>query len=375
MKSMNILHGSGYLFVFLPWLIFTAGREFGIPLAMTIAFFCILPFFRLVLGSSPRIGHEWTERQSLALDWLARVYVLGQIGFMGWVLHDLHTAQLGTLQTLLYAVDLAVVFGLSYCVAHSLVHSKAHIDQDLGVLSSALSGCPFLRGEHIGHHAMPQDIEHARCPRRGQSIYSFAWNWLKHSPREAYYWHAEMDGRSKRVNRAVVGWLLTVSMLVAFGVVAGVAGVLVYAVAALVANFIMAGVNYLQHWGLGDDTFPDATHPQQVGWEDDCRLETYMVFGLNHHSWHHRKMALPYYMLESHPQAPRLPASYSWCFLAALVPPLWRRMMTPILARWLTTGEKLESPGKGLFCFRIDMQGRALAKTAQDSHVASSPAG
>ena len=60
------------------------------------------------------------------------------------------------------------------------------------------------------------------------------------------------------------------------------------------------------------------------------------MINLQRHSDHHYKPDRPFPLLQtySEDEAPQLPAGYPVMTAAAMVPPLWRRMMNPKVRAW-----------------------------------------
>ena len=59
---------------------------------------------------------------------------------------------------------------------------------------------------------------------------------------------------------------------------------------------------------------------------------------IDRHSDHHANVGRPYQILRVMDEAPRLPHGYLTMILIALIPPLWRRRMHPIVEAYYDTG-------------------------------------
>jgi alkane 1-monooxygenase len=94
---------------------------------------------------------------------------------------------------------------------------------------------------------------------------------------------------------------------------------------AAIAIFLVEYVNYLQHHGLerGPDERPNATH----AWESRHRWSRWTLLELPLHPSHHLKASTPYHRLDAHDEAPQLPFGYYVMFWAALIPPVFNRIM------------------------------------------------
>ncbi len=68
-------------------------------------------------------------------------------------------------------------------------------------------------------------------------------------------------------------------------------------------------------------------------WDYSGWLTNALLINLQRHSDHHAHGGCAFGALNSHPEAPQLPASYAAMLLAALIPRLYRRLIHPRLAR------------------------------------------
>ena len=109
-------------------------------------------------------------------------------------------------------------------------------------------------------------------------------------------------------------------------------------------------INYLQHWGLGDDSIADADL-RNLAWEDDCLFQAFITLHLSFHQSHHQSSRLPYYRVELAADSPKLPAGYVLLMLVCLFPRWWFRIMLPVLAHWKRQPECSPAAGRRLTCF------------------------
>ena len=68
-----------------------------------------------------------------------------------------------------------------------------------------------------------------------------------------------------------------------------------------------------------------------IQWNADHRASNWLLINLQRHSDHHSKPDRRFPLLQTYgdDDAPQLPFGYPMMTMAALVPPLWRRMMNP----------------------------------------------
>ena len=59
-----------------------------------------------------------------------------------------------------------------------------------------------------------------------------------------------------------------------------------------------------------------------------------ITYNLTRHSHHHANANTPFQDLRAHSEQPHMPGGFITAYLTALVPPLWRRAITPKLLEW-----------------------------------------
>jgi alkane 1-monooxygenase len=147
-------------------------------------------------------------------------------------------------------------------------------------------------------------------------------------------------------------------MCALFALAAGWAGLAIYAGAAVAVIFGMQLFTYIQHWGLGEDRLGERA-VQGYGWEDDCRLQSWMTFSISLHHAHHQVGQQSYYRVALTSDSPRLPAGYVVLMVLCLIPALWRKLLLPALDHWERNPNNPRSPGRDLTCFNMYSENRA----------------
>ena len=97
--------------------------------------------------------------------------------------------------------------------------------------------------------------------------------------------------------------------------------------------------DYVQHYGLSRAALPDGRlEPvsERHSWNAGNWLSSHLMLNAPRHSDHHAHPSRPYPALRLPDPgiAPRLPWPLPLACMLALVPPLWRRLMAPHVARW-----------------------------------------
>jgi alkane 1-monooxygenase len=96
-------------------------------------------------------------------------------------------------------------------------------------------------------------------------------------------------------------------------------------------------INYMQHYGLtrdrGDTSKlerPTAAH----AWNSSFWLTNIILLHLPRHPDHHIHPNREYQALQHYNESPQLPTGYAGMFVIALVPPLWFKIMNPLISAY-----------------------------------------
>lgn len=128
---------------------------------------------------------------------------------------------------------------------------------------------------------------------------------------------------------------------------AGLAGLLTYLCAVIGVALAMQIMTFVQHWGLGSTGKAD-----DLAWEDDCSMQAWLTLNNSFHAAHHRQQNVPFFYLRLAEGAPRQPGCYVVMLSASIVPPVWRRLMLPVLEAYSQDKTVVCRPGRRAICIR-----------------------
>jgi alkane 1-monooxygenase len=275
-------------------------------------------FYRLLpLGALPA--------QFVSLAVATEFWVCGGLGPVGAVVWTLSTGLTGAL------------FGIT--VAHELIHRRAAFDRACGgvLLSTVCFGAFKVVHLRVHHRFVgtPRDFASAQ---RGDSIYRFWLRCLVASPREALL-HESL--RLSRLHRPMwqselAQWYgLSVLWLVLSIVDWGWSGGMFFLLQSLVAILSLEWTNYVQHYGLRRvadvSGHFEAVRPHHA-WSIQCHICNLALLNLLRHGDHHARPQEPYHDLRTTP-VPAYPYPFGFMMLLALVTPVFRRVVDPVLDR------------------------------------------
>ncbi|PZR00280.1 MAG: alkane 1-monooxygenase [Cereibacter sphaeroides] len=247
-----------------------------------------------------------------------------------------------------------IAFGLCFGqitnpVAHELIHRGNAWLNRLGVLLyiTLLFGHHASAHRHV-HHLHVGTARDPNSARRGQSFYAFAPRaWIGS-------FRAGLTAENARPRHGIHPYAIylggaAICCLLAL-LVAGWPGLFAYLGLALYATNLLLLSDYVQHYGLTRALRPDG-RPERIGpqhsWNASQPFSAAMMLNAPRHSDHHAHPSRPYAALALPPQAPRLPRSLPVMATAALIPPLWRRIMHPRLDRLAQSSRESDGAGAG----------------------------
>ncbi|MGC4891453.1 alkane 1-monooxygenase [Micromonospora sp. DT227] len=229
-----------------------------------------------------------------------------------------------------------VVDGIAINTAHELGHKRERAERRLSKIALAPTGYGHFHVEHNrGHHTRVATPEDPASSRLGESFWAFWPRTVAGSLRSAWRLEAgrfRLRGRSPWTwrNDVLNAWALTVLLFAVLAAVFG-PGVLVFLVLQAVVGFsLLEAVNYLEHYGLARQRTAAGRYEKvdpRHSWNSDRVVTNVFLFQLQRHSDHHANPLRRYQALRSFDASPQLPAGYATMVVAALVPPVWRRVM------------------------------------------------
>lgn len=253
---------------------------------------------------------------------------------------------LGTAEALALFFGMGVMagtIGINY--SHELMHQSPAHERWLADLLLASVLYSHFRSEHLRVHHLyvgtPRDPVTARY---NEGFHRFFPRVLRQCPRSA--WAAEVAMLARRSlpwhHRSNPFWryLALQGGFVALALtLGGWAGLGLFLLQSFVAIWQLELVNYVEHYGLTRRHLGDGKYEHVLprhSWNAAHKASNWLLINLQRHSDHHYKPDRRYPLLQTYPedQAPQLPFGYPVMTLAAMVPPLWKRIMNPRVKAW-----------------------------------------
>lgn len=321
--------------------------------------FVIVPLLDLLLGED-RSDYTPQEEQRLQRSryypLLTRLFVPVHYLTLAWALHQAARGHWSLLEFAGNVLALGIEGGVLIVVAHELGHKPGRLDRWLAkALLHGVCYGHFTIAHNRGHHASVATQADPATSRLGESFYRFlprtlwgnfieAWRLeARHLDRQGlgpWHWRNEMYRNLLYPLLLLTGLYLGAQALAGYHAALVVGSV--FLAQAVLGFILLEAVNYLEHYGLERRVQADG-RPERIrrahSWNSNHLLSNGLLFHLQRHSDHHAWPARPYQLLHAEAYAPQLPTGYSGMILLALLPPLWFRIMDPLVHRYRMADE------------------------------------
>ncbi|MDF1718878.1 MAG: alkane 1-monooxygenase [Antarcticimicrobium sp.] len=268
------------------------------------------------------------------------------VTLFGMIWYVTHTGHLSVLEKLVLFFGMGVItgtIGINY--SHELMHQKNRLERLLGDLLLAMVLYSHFRSEHLlVHHRYVGTPRDAVTARFNEGFHRFYPRVLRQSLISSF--RAERDRLARKdrpwtdsANPFWRYWALQAAMLGLAGLLGGWAGIGLFLIQAGTAVWQLELVNYVEHYGLTRKYLGEGKYEHvlpQHSWNAAQKASNWLLINLQRHSDHHYKPDRRFPLLQNYTSAdaPQLPYGYPVMTVAAMIPPLWRRVMNPRVRQW-----------------------------------------
>lgn len=254
------------------------------------------------------------------------------------------TQRLGGVDWVVGLIAFGLFFGqIGNPAAHELIHRS---QRGLSRLGQAIY-IAFLFGHHTSAHRLVHHVhvgtpEDPNSARKGLGFWRFlprAWIGSFKAGFAAEEAMRLRSGGSRRNPYVVYVTGAACCLLLTFGLF-GWKAPLIYLVLAAHAQSQLLVSDYVQHYGLRRRSLASGRYEPvnaRHSWNAAGWYSSAMMLNAPRHSDHHAHPARPYPQLLLPEDAPMLPAPLPAMAVLALFPPLWRRIMDPLLEQTQAT--------------------------------------
>ncbi|WP_170413921.1 alkane 1-monooxygenase [Ruegeria arenilitoris] len=264
----------------------------------------------------------------------------------GLIWYATYTDHLSTLAKVGLFFGMGIIsgtIGINY--SHELMHQKGRVERWLGDILLAMVLYSHFRSEHLlVHHRYVGTPRDPVTARYNEGFHRFYPRVLSQCLFSALRAEREKLARKDRPwsdlsNPFWRYWALQGAMLVLAFVIGGLSGLALFLIQAGVAIWQLELVNYVEHYGLTRKHLGAGKYEHvqpRHSWNASQKASNWLLINLQRHSDHHYKPNRRFPLLQHHPEdaAPQLPYGYPVMTVAAMIPPLWRRIMNPRVRAW-----------------------------------------
>ncbi len=283
-----------------------------------------------------------TWYRAITLIWAPTQFVT----LFGLIWYVTHTGHLSSLEKIVLFFGVGVItgtVGINY--SHELMHQKNKTERTLGDLLLAMVLYSHFRSEHLlVHHRYVGTPRDPVTARYNEGFHRFFPRVLRQSLTSAFKAEREMLTRrnlpwTDLSNPFFRYWALQGAMLLLAVVLGGWVGLALFLWQAWIAVWQLELVNYIEHYGLTRKHLGEGKYEHvkpQHSWNAAQKASNWLLINLQRHSDHHYKPDRRFPLLQNYTdaEAPQLPHGYPLMTMAAMVPPVWRRIMNPRVRRW-----------------------------------------
>ena len=314
-----------------PIIVITGNILGGIYTSMGVIFiWAICPLLDILLGKSsqPRPPRE----SGLPFEILLWTHGLLHLVILGTFFYFINQQNEINLWLITASLSTGLVSGASAIVtAHELGHKKP---KSMGwylarFLLFSVHYTHFTTEHNYNHHKWVATKNDSASAKVDEGVWAF---WVRTIPGQfisSVNIH-NSKGRTGFSNPSFQGLILQIMVVFlllflpnGFQIIIG------WFIASIIAILTLEYVNYIRHWGLRRDVNERQTHLHS--WNTESRWSRWSLLELTRHSDHHLKASTPFWKLLPHPDAPELPSGYYACWWPCLIPPLWKKWVSPRL--------------------------------------------
>ena len=311
--------------------------------AVFYAFF-VIPSIEMLVGKDEKnlSTEEKKEKKYLKLfDIMLYMNVPIVYGLLFTALNNFYLFEYTTFETIGLFFSTGILLATNAInVGHELGHRKTFYERFLS--KTLFLPCLYMHFyiEHnFGHHLKVGTPDDGATAKYNQNVYSF---WIT-SVTKQYIdaWKKQMELLKRNGNSFIsikndMMWYVLIQSAYLFTIysVFSTKG-LIFATAVGVISFLfLETINYIEHYGLKRKMLPSGRYERVReihSWNSNHSIGRIVLYELTRHSDHHYKSSKKYQLLDYFDESPELPYGYPSSIILSLFPPIWFRIMNPLV--------------------------------------------
>lgn len=341
-----------YLFAYtVPLSAFISFESVGLGTYTSIIYaFIILPFLDLITGSQSK-NLSKDEVNNKKSKWIFDIMLYLNLpivfGLLWLVFSRVQTQEYAAYELIGLGLSAGILLATNAInVAHELGHRTPYFERFMSkCLYMPCLYMHFYIEHNFGHHMNVATPDDGATAKYNQTVFSF---WIT-SVTKQYIdaWKRQMNLlKSKNCSFISVKndmlWYHLIQPIYLFGVFYFFSlDVMLFAVGIGVVSFLfLESINYIEHYGLRRFKTPSGRYERvqpHHSWNSNFNIGRIVLYELTRHSDHHFKSSKKYQLLNSYKQSPTLPLGYPASILLSFIPPLWFKIMNPLVPKEMKT--------------------------------------
>ena len=335
-----------YLFAYtVPLSAFISFESMGLGTYVAVIYaFVVLPFLDLIIGNHTE-NLSKDEKDNKKSKWVFDAMLYLNLPIVFSLLYLVFTK----IETQEYAVYELIGLGLSagillatnaINVAHELGHRTPYFERFMSkCLYMPCLYMHFYIEHNFGHHMNVATPNDGATARYNQTVFSFWVTSVTRQYADAWKRQIKLLKTKKRTFFSVKNdmlWYHLIQPTYIFGVFYFFSiNAMLFAIAIGVVSFLfLESINYIEHYGLRRFKMPSGRYERVQpyhSWNSNFNIGRIVLYELTRHSDHHFKSSKKYQLLNSYEQSPTLPLGYPASILLSFIPPLWFKIMNPLV--------------------------------------------
>mgnify|MGYP002015811077 FL=1 len=306
--------------------------------------FVVIPIAEMIIGKdSHNLSAEEINTKGVQKIFDIMLYLNVPIVFalLYWAFINITSIEYSALELVGLSYSVGILLATNAInVAHELGHRKSLFERTLSkTLYVPCLYMHFYIEHNFGHHLKVGTPEDGATAKYNQSLYSFWFTSVFKQYFDAWKKQGELLKKSGSGFFSIkndMAWYVLIQL--------GYLGIvfflfsykgLVFAIAVGVISFLfLESINYIEHYGLRRLKTESGRYErvQKVhSWNSNHSIGRIVLYELTRHSDHHYKSSKKYQVLDCFEESPQLPYGYPTSILMSMLPPLWFKIMNPLV--------------------------------------------
>ena len=337
-----------YLFAYsVPLSVFISFESVGLGTYTTVMYaFIILPILDIISGSrSENLSKDQVndKKSKWIFDVMLYLNLPIVFGLLFLVCTKIETQEYDVYEFIGLGLSTGILLATNAInVAHELGHRTPYFERFMGkCLYIPCLYMHFYIEHNFGHHMNVATPNDGATAKYNQTVFSFWITSVTKQYVDAWKHQINLLTTKKYPFFSVKNdmlWYHLIQPTYLFGVFYFFSiDTMLFAIASGVVSFLfLESINYIEHYGLRRFKTASGRYERvqpQHSWNYNFNIGRIVLYELTRHSDHHYKSSKKYQLLNSYEQSPNLPLGYPASILLSFIPPLWFRIMNPLVPK------------------------------------------